>query len=178
MNKAIVAAAVVCGLGRVPVAGAVDGLAVELAGSGADRVGFRARWDWPRHWFAEGDWYLGGHWEAGGSYWHEADGGSGPDSLFEVGAAAVLRLQRHRPLAGVTPFVEAGLGAHLMSETALGDRDFDIDFAFSEHVGAGVRFGGKGQWEIAYRLQHLSNAGLGDSNPGIDFHMLHVGYDF
>jgi hypothetical protein len=31
---------------------------------------------------------------------------------------------------------------------------------------------------LLYRFQHLSNASLGDDNPGINFHVLHLGYRF
>jgi hypothetical protein len=29
-----------------------------------------------------------------------------------------------------------------------------------------------------YRYQHQSNAGLGDDNPGINFHLMSLGYHF
>jgi hypothetical protein len=32
--------------------------------------------------------------------------------------------------------------------------------------------------DLGYRYQHLSNAGLGDSNPGINFHLVRLAYHF
>ena len=34
------------------------------------------------------------------------------------------------------------------------------------------------KFEIGYRAKHLSNAGLDDNNPGINFHMIRFGYRF
>jgi hypothetical protein len=66
----------------------------------------------------------------------------------------------------------------MIEEELVGDKDFSIPFAFGSHGGAGVRFGAKGRLEIGYRYQHLSNAGLGDSNPGINFHLVRLAYHF
>lgn len=162
------------------VNGAETAFAVEL-GTGddaAERVGFRFDWAWSAKWFTEGDWYLGGYWEFGGSYWDAAGGRTGNDSLGELGVAPVLRLQPHQPIGGFVPYVELGVGAHVLTDTELEDKNFDINFTFAEHLGAGFRFGDTGHWELGYRYQHLSNADLGDDNPGINFHLLRLGYHF
>jgi len=31
---------------------------------------------------------------------------------------------------------------------------------------------------LGYRYQHLSNLSIGDSNPGINFHLVRLGYHF
>lgn len=167
----------ICGPGN---AGAFDTVALEL-GTGDDsatRVGVRLDRTWQRKWFADGDWYLGGYWELSASYWDAGAGRTGNDSLGDFGLAPVLRLQPHRDRAGFLPFLELGIGAHVFTDDELEDKDFDINFSFGSHLGAGVRFGDAGRWELGYRYQHLSNASLGDSNPGINFHLLHLGYHF
>jgi len=159
---------------------AVDGINVEL-GTGeddVDRVGVTINWDWSAKWFAEGDWYLGGHWEIGGSYWDGRKGRTGTDSLGEFGVAPVFRLQRHKALEQWSPYLEFGVGPHVMTEDEIGDKDFSIEFAFGSHLGAGLRVGSRQQFEFGYRFQHLSNASLGDDNPGINFHLLRIGYRF
>ena len=78
----------------------------------------------------------------------------------------------------ISPFFEFGLGAHVHTDDSIGNKNFDIPFAFGSHVGGGLRFGSQAQYELIYRFQHLSNAGLGDDNPGINFHVLSLGYRF
>ena len=155
-------------------------LALEL-GTGddsTDRIGFGIQWQWEKKWFAQGNWYLGGYWEASFSYWDGEKGWTGNASLFEGGITPVFRFQRHSPIYGVSPYLEAAIGVHGMSETTLGDNDFSIPFAFGSHLGTGIRFGGQKQFELGYRFQHLSNAVLGDPNPGINFHLLRLSYHF
>jgi hypothetical protein len=162
------------------VAGAVDGVAGEV-GWGEEnsiRGGLAMQWDWHRELLTFGDWYLGGFWELGGSYWDGDSGRHGDASLGEIGFAPVFRIQPHSTVMGVTPYLEGAIGVHLFSDTKFGDRDFDIPFSFGDHLGAGLRFGSKGEFDIGYRYQHLSNASLGDSNPGINFHLLRLGYHF
>jgi hypothetical protein len=166
--------------GVCPAASAVDAFHVEL-GAGDDdakRAGLYFSWSWNAKWFAHGDWYLGGHWELGGSYWDASPGRTGNDSLGEGGAAAVFRLEPHKPMSGFSPFLELGLGVHGYTDTELEDKDFDIAFTFAEHIGTGIRFGDEQRWELGYRYQHLSNAGLGDENPGINFHLVRLGFRF
>jgi hypothetical protein len=62
--------------------------------------------------------------------------------------------------------------------TELGDRNFDIPFSFGDHLGAGLRFGTEGEFDLGYRYQHLSNLSLGDSSPGMNFHVGRLGLHF
>ena len=160
---------------------ALDGVALELGTAASDedvdRFGVAFKWDWNRAWLKDGDWELGGYWEFAASYWDGEDGRSGNDSLGDFSITPVLQL-RHRGEAALTPFLELGVGIHVHTDDSIGDKDFDIPFAFGSHIGGGLRFGARGQYELIYRFQHLSNAGLGDDNPGINFHVLHLGYRF
>lgn len=170
----------VVSLGAARPVQAIDTIAFEIGtgDDGADRVGVAVQWDWNKRWLQNGDWYLGGYWEISASYWDADNGRTGTDSLVEVGAAPVLRFQRDAATTDLAPFVELGVGLHLMSEDELEDRNFSEHFAFGSHLGAGLRFGARSQYELSYRFQHLSNAGIGDDNPGIDFHLLRLGYRF
>jgi hypothetical protein len=51
-------------------------------------------------------------------------------------------------------------------------------FQFGSHIGLGYRFGAKRSYEIGYRFQHISNAGIKKPNPGINFHQVRVQYHF
>lgn len=160
---------------------AVDGIGIEGGVStddGIDRIGILTQWDWDRQWFAEGDWFLGGMFETNASYWGGDSGRTGNDWLFDFGVSSVLRFSRHAPIGLFTPYFELGVGVHLTSESELDDKDFGINFTFGEYLGAGVKLGERQQWELGYRFQHLSNAGLSDHNPGINFHLLRLGYRF
>lgn len=158
-----------------------QGISLELgtatSDDDVDRFGIAYKRDWNAQWFTAGDWYLGGHWELGASYWDGKSGRTGTDGLGDFHITPVLQFQR-KPGSGFVPFLEFGLGAHVHTDTEIGDKDFDIPFAFGSHVGAGLRFGAGEQYELVYRYQHLSNASLGDDNPGINFHVLQLGYRY
>jgi opacity protein-like surface antigen len=84
-------------------------------------------------------------------------------------------LQRH-DFRGL--YLEAGIGAHLISSTALGNKRFGTAFQFGDHLGFGYRFGARGAADIGYRYQHLSNADIKVPNNGIDFHQVRLQYWF
>lgn len=159
---------------------AIDFLALEggTGDEGAERVGAAAGWRWGRGWSLPAGLYLSGHWELSLSYWDGDEGRTGNDALVEGGFAPVFYIHSQARPFGITPYIEGGVGIHLMSESELGDRDFDILFTFGSHAGAGFRFGPQDQFELGYRFQHLSNAGLGDPNPGINFHLIKLLYYF
>ena len=50
-----------------------------------------------------------------------------------------------------------------------GSREFSTNFNFGDHVGVGRRFGDHGEHELSLRVQHFSNAGIKDPNPGQNF---------
>lgn len=145
--------------------------------SNIDRYGAIATLDWNVKWLKSGNWFLGGYWEAGVDFWDSDPGRTGNDSLVDVHVTPVFRYQRETD-TGFAPFLEFGVGPHGHTESEIEDKDFDIGFAFGSHVGGGIRFGDQGRYEILYRFQHLSNASLGDKNPGVNFHLVHFGYHF
>jgi hypothetical protein len=165
------------------------GLCVSLAASAAEyRAELATGWgdddtqmvrlglarDWQRTWFNDGDWQLGGYWLGEVGYWnsdqnHRRDN----DNLWEVGLTPVFRLQ---PKAGqVRPYLEAGIGGHVLSDTRIGRRELSTAWQFGSHVGAGIRCG---RFDIGYRFQHLSNAGIKKPNDGMDFHVLSASLTF
>ncbi len=159
---------------------AVDFLAIEGATGDDDieRIGAAVGWDWGVKWLQTGDWFIGGYWETSFSFWDGEEGRTNTDSLFEFGVAPVFRLQTEQTYLGLSPYAEIGIGAHVMSEDEIQDKDFSILFAFGSHGGVGARFGPKRQFELGYRYQHLSNASIGESNPGINFHIVRFTYHF
>ena len=150
--------------------GTADGDAEAERFGGSFRVNFDRTLIEGRNWLGRA--YL----EASLSYWDGEAGRTNNDSLVDFGLTPVLRVQKKGE--GFQPFAEFGIGAHLHTEDSIGDENFDIPFAFGSHLGLGFRFGPRSKYEFLYRFQHLSNASLGDDNPGINFHVLSLGVHF
>ena len=161
---------------------AIDAMMLELGFNegkeDVERYGGAVRWNFGGNWHRIGDWQLDSYLELSISYWDGTRGTTGETDLVDFGLTPVFRYQRTATESGLSPYVEMGLGVHGHTETGIGDREFDIPFAFGTHFGAGARFGEGGRYELGYRFQHLSNAGLGDDNPGINFHVIQLGYHF
>jgi lipid A 3-O-deacylase len=141
------------------------------------RLGLENRWE--RTWFNGGAWHVGGYWDAELAYL-EADAGHGENNgLYDISLTPVFRLQRDTALSsGVSPFAEAGIGAHLLSDTSLADERYSSVFQFGSLLGLGLGFGKHGQYEFGYRYQHISNASMSTPNDGLNLHMLRLGYSF
>ena len=162
---------------------AVDGMAIEYGHSDSSNVSVNlyrvsVQWDWHKKLLDFGRWHLGGYWESSFGYWANNSFAATHGSIIEFGLTPVLRLQPNNP-AGFSPYAELAAGVHLLSHTSVSEqRQFGSSFQFGDHVGAGVRFGDKGQYDIGYRYQHLSNAGIKGPNQGINFHQLRLQYHF
>ena len=141
------------------------------------RFGLQNKWE--RTWLNGGAWYVGGYWDAELSYMESDHKNSENDDLFDLGLTSVFRLQRDASLSsGVSPYAEIGIGPHLISETRLGKQQYSTAFQFGSLVGFGLGFGDKGQYELSYRLQHLSNGDIKTPNQGMNLHLLRLGYSF
>lgn len=125
---------------------------------------------------AENGWSWNQYWEANLSYWYLYKHKEGEEDLFELGITPNFRLERDWISKWGRPYMEAGLGVHFLSKVHIGTRDLGSSFQFGTHAGFGLRFGNREQWDIAYRYEHLSNAGLKEPNPGINFGMVRFGY--
>jgi hypothetical protein len=137
------------------------------------RLGLQNRWE--RSWFKGGAWFLGGYWDAELAW---MDAGSGENSeLFDLSLTPVLRYQRDAELSsGVTPFAEAGIGAHLLSDTHIASQKLSTAFQFGSLLGVGLGFGEHGQYKLSYRIQHISNLNIKKPNDGLNLHLLRLEY--
>jgi hypothetical protein len=131
---------------------------------------------------SQGDvnWYGESFWEFDVGYWRWSDRAfQGSGELWEIAATPVFRLQRAmRTRAGLWPFVEAAIGAHFISDTTISSREMSTNFHFGSHLGLGTRFGPEKRYDLVLRLQHLSNAGIREPNPGINVYLVRLGYRF
>ena len=76
-------------------------------------------------------------------------------------------------------FVEAGIGARLLSHTYTSPtRTLSTAFQFSDELGVGLQFGREGRATLGLRYQHISNAGIASPNPGMNFYTAYLGYRF
>lgn len=126
-----------------------------------------------------GGWRLNNYWQGAVAAWDWDETGNGRDHLVDVGADAVLRLQKETAWVGtLTPFIEAGLGLHWLSQSELDELQLSSHYHFASQFGIGFAFGEKRDIDFSWHIQHLSNAGLKEPNPGINFSILKIGYRF
>lgn len=124
-----------------------------------------------RHAEAFADWQLPGALELGGhfalkAYVSGSMGWLGDDHNDAVTAALgpSLRLTYARlPVSLVL-----GSAPTLLGRNHLGGRNMGCAFQFTSHVG--LMWEVIPKWELGYRIQHISNAGIGSDNPGLNSH--------
>jgi lipid A 3-O-deacylase len=144
------------------------------AGHEGDLIRIGAQWElWERA-FANDRWHLGVSLEADVGYWSPE---LGENDLWEIGATPVFQVASNRPSSRrLLPFLEAGLGAHLLSNIRFSDLYLSTSLQFGSHIGAGIYFGKDRRFSLVYRFQHLSNASVKQPNPGVEFHLLQFGF--
>ena len=108
--------------------------------------------------------------QLGASVWRVPDL-SGTTQRVDLNVTPIWRAESRRA------YVEAGLGAYLLSRTINTDvNHLPSSFQFGSHLGAGLRLGGRGRMGVA--LQHISNGGLKEPNGGINLVALTAGVEF
>ena len=177
MKRAVLTAGVVLAALSSAPAAAIDGFAVEGGyGENVDRAGVAVQWDWNRQLLKFGDWHVGGYWDVSLDYWNRGSVRAGEnDDLFDFGLTPVFRIQ---PNSLTGPYFEAGIGFHGLTHTQIGNKHLSTAFQFGDHLGIGYRFGPRRAFDLSYRFQHLSNAGIREPNPGINFQMVRLQYRF
>jgi lipid A 3-O-deacylase len=87
-----------------------------------------------------------------------------------IGPSVVLSRER-LPVS-----LEGGVSPTFLSRSEFGSKDFGADFQFTSHIGLNWDFAT--HWRLGYRFQHMSNAGISSSNPGLNMHMFALSYLF
>jgi hypothetical protein len=127
-----------------------------------------AAWEVPAlRGYAWGD--TSGYVEASFGRWvaDVSDGSRSSAWVTQVGITPVLRWH---PFDSARWFTEAGIGLNVLAPLYRStDKRFSTAFNFGDHVGIGVKFGPQFGQELSLRLQHFSNAGIKDPNPGENF---------
>ena len=70
--------------------------------------------------------------------------------------------------------IPLGVNATYISDHTFGDDNFGGPIQFTSHIGLNYNF--SRHFMMGYRLQHMSNAGIYSPNPGVNIHMLAIGY--
>jgi len=71
--------------------------------------------------------------------------------------------------------LDASAGVMHFGDPLLASNATRFNFVYDYALGLGVKLPGGGRAVVGYRHHHLSNAGLGDVNPGLDSHAAFVG---
>lgn len=133
-------------------------------------------WDWDKTWSIGGA-RMSGYWEASIARWSYT-GETGRST--SLGKLEVAPMFRYRPSDGASPwFIEGGIGLTLMNRMFASNRKrFSTRYNFGDHLAIGRSFGRQGQYKVALRLEHVSNAGLKEPNPGESLVQLRLSYGF
>ena len=116
--------------------------------------------------------HLGVWWEASLGGWRYKKR-SDTRYLLDVGVTPIIRYSFQ---AKRGTFIEGAIGVHYLNGLyERGNSHFSTRLQFAPHVGMGYRFTGG---EVLLRLQHLSNAGIKQPNPGVEFILFSVGRAF
>jgi lipid A 3-O-deacylase len=157
-----------------------DQFGIQIAGGLGDRhvkkLDLGLVWDPNLTWWQIGDWHFALIGEAHVAWWH-TDEGNVHENIGEIGVTPIIRFIKGS--GSVRPFVEAGAGVRLLSSPTISSTfSLGSAFQFADLAGVGVQFGGHQQYQAGYRFQHVSNGGIKEPNPGINFHQLYLQYNF
>ncbi|HEY4365635.1 MAG TPA: acyloxyacyl hydrolase [Steroidobacteraceae bacterium] len=129
-------------------------------------IGATWNWKWRREYsFAAATGYS----EFSVGRWETPNGSEGgKDWVTQVGITPVIRLHPYSQFSNW--FLEGGVGLNVILPVYRNDeKRFSTEFNFGDHIGIGREFGQSNQQEVVLRLQHFSNAGLKEPNPGENF---------
>jgi hypothetical protein len=140
---------------------ALDSVSVE-AGHGTGNTNlFRAGLQWHGHdnWFEHTNWHVARYIDLAFGGWN-----NGHQTVYDLGFTPVFRLER----AKGQPYLEAAIGFHAISNLEFDSgHETSTRFQFGDHIGVGFWLDNRN--DLTFRLQHLSNGGIRNPNPGINF---------
>lgn len=100
--------------------------------------------------------------ELGGSYWWTSSADPGyARHLWQLNAIPMFRWWPAERF-----YVEAGVGATLISDTKFHDKNLSTNFQFGDHIGAGFKL--SNNMRVGLRVSHFSNAGIKRPNQGLN----------
>jgi lipid A 3-O-deacylase len=152
---------------RLESVGARGGISANLTGMSFNQAEFFANWNLPWTWDLGREWLLASRLDFSAGWLADHD-----DNAFIGTLGPTLVLNRERlPVS-----FEWGVSPTLLSQYAFGSRNFGTYIQFTSHLGLNWDFAA--HWRLGYRLQHMSNAGLGSHNRGLNMHLFGLSYVF
>ncbi|VCU72131.1 Lipid A deacylase PagL precursor [Pigmentiphaga humi] len=110
--------------------------------------------------------------ELGASYWWASNALPGyAKNMWQLNAIPMFRWWPTERL-----YVEAGIGATLVSEKRFHDKDISSTFQFGDHIGAGFKI--SNNTRLGVRVSHFSNGGLKGKNQGLNQLQLNFAMSF
>ncbi len=141
------------------------------AGDGVNTAEVYVRWPAPfvQEYVLEPWLPAGGtaRWETALSYWV---GGNDHAVVFAFGPTIEY------PLPADHWRLSLGIQPTLFSDYESDNRNLGGPFEFTSHIG--VRWQSDPDWYLGARIQHTSNAGIYDTNPGVDLFAVEIGTRF
>jgi hypothetical protein len=103
------------------------------------------------------------------AYWSGHEHPASNSSLWDFSLTPIFHWSGPE-IGAARLFLEAGIGAHLLSETRINtERVFSTAFQFGEIGVVGLGFGEKHRYEIGALVQHVSNGAIKEPNNGLTY---------
>ena len=147
-------------------------------GSATDVWSIGGQWYWKSAWIVRDSLVVYGRWEIGVGRWRADLNGEEREQnwVTQVSLVPTLRISG---LSGRGWYGEIGSGpAMLMPVFRTRNRSFSTEFNFQSHLALGYKLRHDAQHDFGLRLEHFSNAGIRDPNPGMDLASLRYTYRF
>jgi len=137
------------------------------------------QWDWKRRWPVGDSLSLTGFWEISVGRWYAETNWRHSDLTWTTQFSTIPSV---RLAEGWRPrwYAEFGVGPSLLLPLYVTrERTFSTEFNFETHLALGRLVGAHGQHDFSVRVDHYSNAGLAQPNPGVSLfamrYTLHFG---
>jgi hypothetical protein len=126
-----------------------------------------ADWNIPLRTESDSGWFLQTKVDLSAGYFS----GKGSHAFVGTGGPAVAFGKRGLPLS-----LEGGISPTFLSQYKFGSVNLGQELQFTSYVGANLDL--SRHLRFGYRFQHMSNAGLARSNPGLNLNMFALSYVF
>jgi len=148
------------------------------AGDATDSWSIGGQWRWKHAWVLRDSLVLHGRWEIAVGRWRADLNDQERDQKWVTQLSVVPTLRLFGP-SGRGWYGEIGSGpAMLMPVFQSRDRSFSTELNFQSHLALGYILGSQAEHDIGLRIEHFSNAGIRDPNPGIELASLRYTYGF
>jgi len=152
---------------RLESAGARGGFSASQSAQDFHQAEVFGNWNLPWAWDLGKEWHLQSRLDLSAGWLGDGEKNA---ALGTAGPSLVLSRER-LPVS-----LEGGVSPTFLSRHQFESDNFGMDVQFTSHVGLNWDFAP--HWRLGYRFQHMSNAGLGSPNPGLNMHLFALSYRF